>query len=135
MVSVPSHPRSYDARPARPHRQREQVVESDEKYIGGKEKNRAYAKKDPTKHAVVALVDRDDNSYSFHAANAKADTLRETINKVADAKSHLVTDELLSYAPIGKEFAGHTTVNHSADEYVRLGGLLTSTRTNAGSAL
>jgi hypothetical protein len=31
-----------------------------------------------------------------------------------------VTDELASYEPIGREFAGHTTVNHSADEYVRL---------------
>jgi hypothetical protein len=33
-----------------------------------------------------------------------------------------VTDELRSYEPIGREFAGHTTVNHSANEYVRLGG-------------
>jgi len=35
--------------------------------------------------------------------------------------AHLVTDELVSYEPIGREFAGHTTVNHSADEYGRLG--------------
>jgi ISXO2-like transposase domain len=42
--------------------------------------------------------------------------------RVVDRKSHLVTDELVSYDPIGKEFIGHTTVNHSADEYVRLGG-------------
>ena len=33
-----------------------------------------------------------------------------------------MTDELASYDKVGKEFAGHTTVNHSADEYVRLGG-------------
>jgi ISXO2-like transposase domain/HEPN domain len=33
-----------------------------------------------------------------------------------------MTDELASYTKLGKEFAGHTTVNHSADEYVRLGG-------------
>jgi hypothetical protein len=31
-------------------------------------------------------------------------------------------DELASYERIGREFAGHTTVNHSADEYVRPGG-------------
>jgi hypothetical protein len=33
-----------------------------------------------------------------------------------------VTDELRSYELIDREFAGHTTVDHSADEYVRLGG-------------
>jgi transposase-like protein len=98
------------------------VVESDETYIGGKAKNRAYAKKEPKKHAVLALVDRDGNSYSFHIANVKATTLRNTIDKVVSRESHLMTDELVSYGPVGKDFAGHTTVNHSADEYVRLGG-------------
>jgi hypothetical protein len=33
-----------------------------------------------------------------------------------------MTDELASYERVGREFAGHTTVNHSANEYVRLGG-------------
>src|ERR1019366_8888257 len=32
------------------------------------------------------------------------------------------TDELASYEKVGREFANHDTVNHSDNEYVRLGG-------------
>jgi transposase-like protein len=98
------------------------TVESDETVIGGKTTNRAYAKKDPKKQTVLTLVDRDGESRSFHIANVKAKTLREAIVKTVDRKSHFVTDELSSYVKIGREFAGHSTVNHSANEYVRLGG-------------
>jgi transposase-like protein len=100
------------------------VVEADDTLIGGKTKNRAFAKKEPKKHTVLTLVDRDGDSHSFHIANVKAKTLRETIVKVASRKSYLATDELASYEKIGKEFSGHGAVNHSADEYVRLGGFI-----------
>src|SRR6202023_2689052 len=100
------------------------VVESDETVFGGKAKNRAYAKKEPKKHTVLTLVDRDGDSHSFHIANVKAKTLRETIVKVASRKSYLATDALASYETLGCEFSSHGTVNHSADEYVRLGGFI-----------
>jgi len=50
--------------------------------------------------------------------------VREKIVTTVSRKSYLATDEHASYESIGKEFSGHGTVNHSADEYVRLGGFL-----------
>src|SRR5258708_26324361 len=75
------------------------TVESDETVIGGKKKNRAYAKKEPKKQTVLTLVDRDGDSHSFHIANVKAKTLRDAMVRVVDRKSHLVTDALTSYEP------------------------------------
>jgi len=99
------------------------VIEADETYVGGKAKNRAY-KPEPKKHIVMSLVERGGEVRSIHVKNATAKTLRETAVKIASRKSYLMTDENPAYTKFGKEFSGHGTVNHSADEYVRLGGFI-----------
>lgn len=98
------------------------VVEADETYVGGKARNRK--NKIPTKHAVVALVERDGQVRAKHVANVNAKNLRPMIAKNVSRETHLMTDEAAVYPAVTKGFAGHSAVNHSAEEYVRLGGFV-----------
>jgi transposase-like protein len=74
------------------------------------------------KMPVVSLVERDGKTRSFHVANVTSKNLREVIVTHASRKSYMMTDESTVYPAIGDEFAGHGTVNHSAEEYVKTGG-------------
>ena len=103
------------------------VVEADETFVGGKAKNVHKGKPEPKKHAVVALVERDGEMRASHVADVTAKTLRKTLVTQADRKSYLMTDEAPAYKSVGKEFSGHGSVNHSADEYVRGGFWHTNT--------
>ncbi len=97
-----------------------ETIEVDETYVGGKAKNRAY-RKPAAKKAVVVLVQRDGEARSFHVANVNAKHLRGLIVTNVDRASHLMTDEAMVYTKVGREFAGHSVVNHSAKQYVSLG--------------
>jgi hypothetical protein len=70
----------------------------------------------------VTLIERDGRAKSFHVANVTAKSVRPIIVTNANRDSSLMTDESLIYPKIGKRFANHHTVNHSANECARLGG-------------
>jgi transposase-like protein len=102
------------------------IVEADETYVGGKEKNRHRNKRQGdrggvNKEAVLTLVERGGFARSFHVANVTSRTLGKIIFTHADRRSHLMTDGAIVYTRIGAEFANFSAVDHTAGEYVRDG--------------
>ncbi|WP_439574172.1 IS1595 family transposase [Phreatobacter sp.] len=99
------------------------TVEADETWVGGKAKNRVTREPAPKK-PVLSLIERDGKVRSFHVPAVTAATLGPIINANVDKATALMTDESTVYPGIGKKFASHSTVNHSANEYARLGGYI-----------
>ncbi len=95
-----------------------QTIEADETYVGGKASNRAYGPI-PPKQSVMSLVERGGRVRSFHVPNVTASNLFPIIARHAHRDSRFMTDESNVYSHIGRSFADHQMVNHSAKEYVR----------------
>lgn len=94
------------------------VVEADESYVGGKAKNRAHREPAPKK-IIFSLVERDGEVRTFHVRDVSGKTLKPIVNQNVGSASALMTDEASVYKRIGKRFASHGSVNHSANEYAR----------------
>lgn len=103
------------------------TVEADETYIGnsarsiaGKAARAAGVQRGGDhKEKVVAVVERNGQVRSFHVKNIDGKTLKNVLVNNVAKEAKLMTDELRMYRSIGKNFASHEAVKHSAKEYVR----------------
>lgn len=105
------------------------TVEADETYFGKADEphvspNRTapYTKRrrgSATKMAVVSLVERGGSVRSFHPAVATGPAVQEIVKGNVARESKLYTDESPLYRKVGAHFGEHSTVKHSAGEYVR----------------
>jgi len=94
------------------------IVEIDETFIGKKDdmpKRSGFAHK----HAILSLVERGGKVRSFHVAGTTAAHLVPILRANIAKETMIMTDEAGQYAHLGKEFASHEYVNHSAGEYGR----------------
>lgn len=100
-------------------------VEMDETLIGGKPRKgdvrtrQQAGRWKETKAQVFAMVERDGRAKAVVIPDSQGKTLRSAIEGEVDAGAVIHTDEWPTYKTIGKQFAGHTRVNHSAREYAR----------------
>jgi hypothetical protein len=93
-------------------------------FLSGVDTKNAHANNPiPKKHAVHALVERGGQATAKHVADVSAKSLWEVLEKQADAKSALHTDDSLANLSLGKHFAEHRTVAHTLGEYVTEDGL------------
>src|ERR1700690_1721864 len=108
------------------------IVESDETYIGtvdgegGREAARARTRRAKKgrpgrshKNAVLTLVERGGRARSFHIDGNSISDIMPIVRENIAREATVMTDEAKHYYDVADTFAGHKTVKHSADEYVR----------------
>jgi hypothetical protein len=107
------------------------VIEADETYMGKRDgkpsKPDSFVSgfgwvkhpKIQTQRKIVALVERGGAVRSVVVNNVDKATIRKVLEKNADKRSVLMTDEAPVYGAIGAHFADHQTVNHGQFEYAR----------------
>jgi len=102
-----------------------EVVEIDETFIGGKNKNRHWNKKVPNsqgrswkdKTPVLGMLERDGNLITKVVPNTQKDTLEPIISVNIKKGSEVYTDEWHAYRDLDQQF-NHQIVNHSISQYV-----------------
>jgi transposase-like protein len=99
------------------------IVELDEKYIGGKPRHKVGVRykrgKGTRKQCVLVAVERKGQVRSVPVSSDKTSELFPWIDQFVRKDAHLMTDENHAYRKIGQQYASHSWVKHSMEEFAR----------------
>ena len=101
------------------------IIEIDETYVGGVERNKHETKKLKAgrgavgKTAVLAMRERGGRTVAMPAENVDMATVKKAIFDRVEIGSTIHTDEAAVYQGLDGLFFTHDTVNHSEGEFVR----------------
>jgi transposase-like protein len=104
----------------------EGIIEADETYVGGQEKNKHFDKRTEnargrsteTKAVVFGMLERQGEVRTMPVENVQRDTLHALIKEHVAKGSKLMTDELHSYKGLS-DIYDHQHVNHGKKQYVQ----------------
>lgn len=99
-----------------------ETVEVDETYIGRLADVPKQRHGSAHKNVVLTLVQRGGTARSFHVDGTRVADVMPIIRANIARETTINTDKGSWYRWVGKEFAGHATVDHEKEEYVRREG-------------
>jgi transposase-like protein len=101
------------------------IVEVDEVYLGGKERNKHEWKKlkqgrgSVGKTVVLGMRERGGRTVGVVVHSADKESIENAMTENIDEKAVIHSDEHTAYEDIDDLFEGHETVNHSGKEFAR----------------
>lgn len=110
------------------------IVEIDETFIGRDPDAPLSRMPIRNMNKVISLIDRSSGRAAsvVFTGNFSAAAIAPIVANHVSSDAHLMTDEAGFYKAIGKDYASHTFVSHSAGEYVRKGNASVHSNTVEG---